>query len=60
MDGKNSIITSSGSANYYSDAAYNIQLSNHTTDGNFIQISSPSGASLALYYKIIGQKKFIL
>ena len=44
-------ISSGGSASYYPDMSYNVQLS--FSSGN-IQISSPSGASLTLYYKIFG------
>ena len=46
-------ISSGGSASYYPDMAYNVQLS--FSSGN-IQVSSPSGASfsLALYYRIMG------
>ena len=44
-------ISSGGSASYYPDMSYNVQLS--FSSGN-IQVSSPSGASLALYYRIMG------
>ena len=44
-------IASNGSASYYPDSAYNIQLSLYTIGGKYIKVS---GASLGLYYKIIG------
>ena len=45
------VISSGGSASYYPDLSYNVQVS--YTSGN-IEVSSPSGASLTLYYKIFG------
>ena len=44
-------ISYGSSASYYPDISYNIQIS--YTSGN-IEVSSPSGASLTLYYKIFG------
>ena len=48
------VISSGGSMNTYADVGYNVQLAYYTSGGTFIQISSPSGASLSLYYKVIG------